>query len=166
MRTTKRFTPAVLDRFKREGRGTGIFQDYIPWHKVSRGDPASSGRSHLVIWRSRLRELLSDGELRSDELDRAHAEALRGAGPWGQGFPEPVFDGVFDVLDWRVVGEKHLKFSLRAGGHAAPLNAIQFNGWHDVPPPTRIQAAYQLDTDDWRDRRGIQLLVRHWQAAD
>lgn len=63
MRTTKRFTPAVLDRFKREGRGTGIFQDYIPWHKVSRGDPASSGRSHLVIWRSRLRELLSDGEL-------------------------------------------------------------------------------------------------------
>ena len=111
-------------------------------------------------------ELLSDGELQPGELDRVHAEALRGAGPWGQGFPEPVFDGFFDVMDWRVVGEKHLKFSLRLPGHAAPLNAIQFNGWHDQPPPSRIQAAYQLDTDDWQNRRGIQLLVRHWQPAD
>lgn len=63
MRTTKRFTPKVLARFLREGRGTGIYEDYIPWHKVSRGDPASSGRSHLVQWRQRFRELLSDGEL-------------------------------------------------------------------------------------------------------
>lgn len=77
-----------------------------------------------------------------------------------------MFDGVFDVLDWRVVGEKHLKFSLRATGHATPLNAIHFNGWHDTPPPARIHAAYQLDTDDWRDRRGIQLLLRHWRAPD
>ncbi|MCC4118625.1 TnsA endonuclease N-terminal domain-containing protein [Aromatoleum toluclasticum] len=63
MRTTKRFTPTVLARFVREGRGTGIYEDYVPWHKVSRGDPASSGRSHLVVWRQRFRELLSDGEL-------------------------------------------------------------------------------------------------------
>jgi len=110
-------------------------------------------------------EVLSDGELQPGELDRAHAEALRGAGPWGQGFPEPLFDGEFDVLDWRVVGEKHLKFSLRLAGHGVPLNAIHFNGWRDQPPPGRIVAAYQLDTDDWQNRRGIQLLVRHWQAA-
>ena len=110
--------------------------------------------------------LLSDGELRSEELDRAHAEALRSAGPWGQGFPEPMFDGRFDVLDWRVIGEKHLKFSLRLPGHAAALNAIHFNGWQDQAPPARIHAAYQLDTDDWQNRRGIQLLVRYWQAAE
>ena len=94
------------------------------------------------------------------------ADALRSAGPWGQGFPEPMFDGRFDVLDWRVIGEKHLKFSLRLPGHAAPLNAIHFNGWHDQPPPSRIHAAYQLETDDWQNRRDIQLLIRHWQAAD
>lgn len=63
MRKTKRFTPAVLDRFRREDRGTGTYQRYIPWHRVSRGDPSSIGRSHLVMWRGRLRELLSDGEL-------------------------------------------------------------------------------------------------------
>lgn len=63
MRTTKRFTPQVLARFIREKRGTGTYSYYIPWHRVSRGDPASLGRSHLLMWRGRLRELLSDGEL-------------------------------------------------------------------------------------------------------
>lgn len=63
MRTTKRFTPKVLARFVREARGSGTYSDYIPWHRVSRGDPSSSGRSHLLMWRNRLRELLSDGEL-------------------------------------------------------------------------------------------------------
>lgn len=63
MRTTKRFTPDVLERFQREGRGTGIYTEYIPWHQVTRGDPASLGRSHLLNWQGRQRELLSDGEL-------------------------------------------------------------------------------------------------------
>jgi len=62
MRTTKRFTPTVLARFAREGRGTGQYETYIPWHRVSRGDPSSRGRSHLQMWNGRQRELLSDGE--------------------------------------------------------------------------------------------------------
>ena len=62
MRTTKRFTPQVLARFAREGRGTGQYETYIPWHRVSRGDPSSRGRSHLQMWDGRQRELLSDGE--------------------------------------------------------------------------------------------------------
>lgn len=62
MRTQKRFTPALLQRFKRQERGIGTFQDYIPWHRVGRGDPASQGRSHLQMWKARQREMLSDGE--------------------------------------------------------------------------------------------------------
>jgi hypothetical protein len=62
MRTQKRFTPTLLERFIRIGRGTGTYQDYIPWHRVSRSDPSSRGRSHLIAWRNRQRELLSDGE--------------------------------------------------------------------------------------------------------
>ncbi len=62
MRTTKRFTPQVLGRFRRECRGEGTLADYLPWHRVGRGDPASKGRSHLVPWRDRQRELLSDLE--------------------------------------------------------------------------------------------------------
>lgn len=63
MRTQKRFTPTLLERFIRQGRGTGTYQDYIPWHRVGRGDPSSVGRSHLMVWRQRQRELLSDGEM-------------------------------------------------------------------------------------------------------
>lgn len=62
MRTQKRFTPALMERFSKQGRGTGTFENYMPWHRVGRGDPSSIGRSHLMVWRSRQRELLSDGE--------------------------------------------------------------------------------------------------------
>ena len=62
MRITKRFTPTVLARFFKLGRGSGTFKNYIPWHRVGRGDPSSSGRSHLQMWNGRQRELLSDGE--------------------------------------------------------------------------------------------------------
>lgn len=62
MRTTKRFTPTVLARFVRQGRGQGTFENYTPWHRVGRGDPSSMGRSHLQMWQGRHREVLSDGE--------------------------------------------------------------------------------------------------------
>lgn len=62
MRTTKRFTPSLLERFFRLGRGQGIFGDYIPWHRVSRSDPSSRGRSHLLQGKDRQHELLSDHE--------------------------------------------------------------------------------------------------------
>lgn len=62
MRTTKRFTPAVLERFAREGRGLGIFEDYSGWHKVTRGDPTSEGRSHIMTLSGRPHDFLSDLE--------------------------------------------------------------------------------------------------------
>lgn len=110
-------------------------------------------------------ELLSDGELRAEEFDRRHAEALRDGGPWGQAFPEPLFDGRFEVIDSRKVGERHLKLSLRAPSRAQPINAIHFGGWRDEVLPRYIHAAFQLDTDDYQDRRGIQLILRHWEPA-
>lgn len=63
MRTTKRFTTKVLARFLREQRGQGTHGDFKGWHRVTRGDPASRGRSHIMNWRERLRDLLSDGEM-------------------------------------------------------------------------------------------------------
>lgn len=62
MRTTKRFTPGVLERFRRDRRGQGVMGDYIPWHRVSRSDPSSLGRSHLIQGNHRQNELLSDYE--------------------------------------------------------------------------------------------------------
>lgn len=62
MRTTKRFTPNLLDRFQKEGRGCGTYTNYRPWHGVSRSDPSSRGRSHLMTWDGRQRNFLSDDE--------------------------------------------------------------------------------------------------------
>ncbi|WP_202841904.1 single-stranded-DNA-specific exonuclease RecJ [Luteimonas saliphila] len=110
-------------------------------------------------------ELLSDGELAPGEFDRRHADALRDGGPWGQGFPEPLFDGVFDVSEWRLVGERHLKLVLRGPGAAGPFNAIQFGGWSGEPPPGRCRIAFRLAPDDWRGPRAIQLVVEHREPA-
>ena len=109
------------------------------------------------------RELISDGALEADEMTCAMAQTLRDAGPWGQGFPEPLFDGAFDVLTWRVVGERHLKFELAHAG--LRLNAIEFSGWNGNPPPERIRIAYRLEPDDWRDRESVQLVVVHRESA-
>lgn len=110
-------------------------------------------------------ELLSDGELAADEFLALHAEALRNAGPWGQGFGEPLFDGVFDVIDWRVVGERHLKLSLRVDGRREPLNAIHFGGWREQEPPLRTRIAYRLVPDDYRGNGAIQLIIEHREPA-
>ena len=110
-------------------------------------------------------ELLSDGELRPQEFDRFHAEALRDGGPWGQGFPEPLFDGLFEVLDWRTLGEHHLKLTLRHPQRREPLAAIQFGGWRGEAPARQVQLAYRLAPDDYRGGAAIQLLVEHLAPA-
>jgi single-stranded-DNA-specific exonuclease len=111
-------------------------------------------------------ELLSDGELAPADFGRALAEQLRLAGPWGQGFPEPVFDGVFTVLQARPLsGGRHLKLSLLPAQGGVPLSAIHFGGGTGAPVPERVHVAFQLELDDWNGRRGVQLLVRHWQGA-
>ena len=105
-------------------------------------------------------ELWTDGALAASDINRALAEQLRDGGPWGQGFPEPVFDDVFDLTSWRVVGNGHLKMQLRHPASGLEINAIQFNGYDGSPPSTRLHLAYQLETDDFRGRDGVQLLVR------
>jgi single-stranded-DNA-specific exonuclease len=110
-------------------------------------------------------EILSDGELGPDEHSRELAEALIAVGPFGQGFPEPCFDGEFELREWRVVGERHLKLSLRHPKGREVVSAIHFGGWQGQPPAPRLRLVYQLALDDFRDRRGVQLLVREcWPA--
>ncbi|WP_293707836.1 single-stranded-DNA-specific exonuclease RecJ [Stenotrophomonas sp. UBA7606] len=111
-------------------------------------------------------QLLSDGELTAAELDFQHAEALRLAGPWGQGFAEPLFDGVFEVVEWRVLKERHLKLVVRAPGGRARINAIHFSGWTGTAPEPRLHLAYRLVGDDYRGGQAIQLIVEHCAPAE
>ncbi len=103
-------------------------------------------------------EVLSDGELLPHEFDFHHACLLRDGGPWGQGYPEPVFDGEFEVLRTRVVGERHLKLELSA--HGLRLPAIHFGAAEGAVPP-RVHIAFRLEPDGYRGGEAIQLVVVH-----
>ncbi|MGB1141925.1 MAG: DHHA1 domain-containing protein, partial [Halioglobus sp.] len=104
----------------------------------------------------------SDGALEDADFDLGVASALRFAGPWGQHFPEPVFDGCFDVVSQRIVGEKHLKLTVRQGDTGTLLDAIAFNVDLDTWPDEsirRAEMAYRLDVNEFRGRQSVQLMV-------
>jgi single-stranded-DNA-specific exonuclease len=106
----------------------------------------------------------SDGELAEAEFDLELATQLRFAGPWGQHFPEPVFDGRFRLVSQRLVGEKHLKLVLSPVGSRLMLDAIAFNVDLEVWPDEgieEVEMAYRLDVNEFRGQRSVQLVVEH-----
>ena len=109
----------------------------------------------------------SDGAIDNSEMSLQTAATLRMAGPWGQQFPEPVFDDVFEIVSWRIVGDKHLKMQLRQQDTAQTLDAIAFNHTDaDLPPGCeQIRAAYRLDVNEYRGIRKLQLIVEYIEAA-
>ena len=111
------------------------------------------------------RELLSDGELPGGLLTLPAAEALRLAGPWGKGFAEPLFDGVFEISGARVVKEQHLKLRARAPG-GLPIEAIGFFlAAHKAVLGQQARLAYRLDVNEYRGLRAPQLLLEHAEPA-
>ena len=108
-------------------------------------------------------QLLSDGTLVKEELTLDHARMLRDGGPWGQGFPEPLFDDRFLVLDQRIVGENHLKLKLAPEAYPeVRLDAIAFNqaDMHTLSTGQLLQAAYRLDINSYMGRDSLQLIVQ------
>lgn len=111
----------------------------------------------------------SDGELAVQDIDLPFATLLRDAGPWGQGFPEPIFDGQFELLDQRLVGEKHLKMTLGMHGSNRVIDAIAFNVDLECWPNKRARAvrlAYKLDVNEFRGVKTPQLLVEFLQPVE
>jgi single-stranded-DNA-specific exonuclease len=110
--------------------------------------------------------ILSDGGMPPEACGIDTALALRDGGPWGQGFSEPLFDDVFEVAGWKILGENHLKLELLWPGTATSrLNAIHFGGWTGEPPASRSRIAYRLQPDDWRGGDAVQLVVVYREAA-
>lgn len=108
--------------------------------------------------------LLSDGTLGVEEFHLELARALRNAGPWGQHFPEPMFHGVFQLVEQRVVGERHLKVTLKTECGSVSLDGIAFGVDREVWPDPSVrwvQLAYKLDLNEFRGRETVQLLITH-----
>ncbi|HRL92625.1 MAG TPA: single-stranded-DNA-specific exonuclease RecJ [Pseudomonas sp.] len=108
--------------------------------------------------------LLSDGQLSVTEFNLELAKALRHAGPWGQHFPEPLFHGVFQIVQQRLVGEKHLKLVLKTECGGQTLDGIAFNIDRELwPNPTVrwVEVAYKLDVNEFRGNETVQLMIAH-----
>jgi single-stranded-DNA-specific exonuclease len=107
--------------------------------------------------------LLSDGELQAAEISLETAEHIRAAGPWGQRFPEPVFDGVFKIVQQKLVGEKHVRLRVAALDDTGFFDAIAFNVDVEQWSPTvgdYAQLAYRLDVNEYNSVRSVQLVVQ------
>lgn len=115
--------------------------------------------------------VLSDGSVSSQEMNIESAEVLQFAGPWGQGFSEPVFDDEFEVLSWKVIGSNHLKMQLKLTNHDVAMSsglesksiidAIAFNKDESVlsADNSLIRASYRMSVNEFRDKRTLQLII-------
>ena len=162
--------PGLIDKFGGHAMAAGLslpqqnlatFRDAFAAEIAARSDHESlAGVIH------------SDGVLSAAELSLDTARVLRGAGPWGQGFPEPIFDGDFQILDARIVGGKHLKMQLKiAEGAGDPIEAIAFGyvGGAAEDPRLRsgacLRLAYRLEVNEYRGVERVQLNCQHFQPA-
>jgi len=112
----------------------------------------------------------TDGELAREEIALPTAEALRAGGPWGPGFPEPLFDGLFQISSARLVGERHLRLGLAAPEGRGEFSAIAFNYLDDereaaALPSGAVRLVYRLDSSEYLGERRLQIVVEHLLGA-
>ena len=158
--------PTLLRKFGGHALAAGLtlkLQDYPPFALVF-AEVVASKLSQLDLQQ----KVFSDGQLDDQHLQQSFAEQLQHAATWGQAFPEPVFDGVFDVIQCRIVGQQHLKFVLRQSFSQLMVDAIAF--FVDQPESwmgcRKIRAAYKLDVNEFRQQRSLQLLLDYAEKLE
>jgi single-stranded-DNA-specific exonuclease len=154
--------PGLIIKFGGHAMAAGLSLEEAKFEQFSRlfsdlvGEWLDADALQGVIW--------SDGELSAPDLTLPVAEMLRDGGPWGQSFPEPVFDGKFKLLQQRLVGERHLKVMVEPLGGGPLLDGIAFNVdtrlWPDASV-RHVELAYKLDVNEFRGNRSVQLLIEH-----
>lgn len=153
--------PKLLSKFGGHAMAAGMSI------KVSDYPPFSLAFNEIVADRLAAVDLeqkvYSDGALAEKDLTLEFADLLQQAGPWGQEFPEPVFDGVFDVIQSRIVGQQHLKLVLRQPFGELIIDAIAFfvenpENWLGI---RQIKAAYTLDINEYKGSKTLQFIIQY-----
>lgn len=157
--------PGLLDKFGGHAMAAGLSLRAERFHDFAQ---AFDGVVRAHLSEDDLNQVIqSDGSVAATQLTLDTARAILDGGPWGQGFPEPIFDDEFVVLSSRVVGERHWKMVIRPPGSELAIDAIAFNAVADLPSmPPRIRAAYKLDENEWQGRVSLQLRIEYLQEAD
>ncbi|MGI9246279.1 MAG: single-stranded-DNA-specific exonuclease RecJ, partial [Steroidobacteraceae bacterium] len=160
--------PGLIERFGGHAMAAGMTlrADSLPLFEAAFAEAVAQRVDEHTL----AGHLHSDGALHAGELNVDTAEALRQGGPWGSGFPEPVFDGVFGVADAKIVGGRHLKLRLRADSGEV-VDAIAFrhldgDSAPGISPDSRLEAVYRTGIDDYGGRRRLQLVTEYVVPVD
>lgn len=154
--------PGLIDRFGGHAMAAGLSltADRMEAFALAVTETATA----MMDEDSLRRTVVTDGAIDAQDMQLATAEKLREAGPWGQAFPEPLFDGEFTLLDQRIVGSNHLKLRVSPLGSQQSIDAIAFNVdtavWPD-PSCKTVRLVYKLDVNEFRQQRQLQLVVDH-----
>ena len=151
--------PGLIQRFGGHAMAAGLSLQAADFERF---DLAVSHEVERIIDPSALQDALTtDGELEAADMGLTLARAIRDGGPWGSAFPEPLFDGCFEVVEQRIVGDKHLKLMVRPDDGRLPVAAIAFNALEEVGNRQlrRVQLAYRLAVNAWRGRENAELVV-------
>jgi single-stranded-DNA-specific exonuclease len=155
--------PGLISKFGGHAMAAGLSLPLVNYDEFSRAFEEEVSRQLSADDLEKV--LMTDGELSEADMNMTTAVLLRNAGPWGQHFPEPVFEGEFNVVHRRIVGQNHLKMELSSGN--TTLDAIMFNirdGFEDRVQG-RVMAVYKLDVNEYRGRRTVQLLVEYLEPC-
>ncbi|MHB8410013.1 MAG: single-stranded-DNA-specific exonuclease RecJ [Acidiferrobacterales bacterium] len=151
--------PGLIDKFGGHAMaaGLGITESALPAFEAAFAE--SVGALALPSAFSPITE--TDGALAVDEITMETADALAQAGPWGQGFPEPLFDGEFEVAEIRYMGGRHARLTLRASGKLVRAQAVAFHieqgGFS--PRPGKQRLLYRLRPAQWNGERYAQMVI-------
>lgn len=157
--------PDIVTRFGGHAMAAGM---------TLRAEHLDRFRAAFIQEVSRFREVLeqpdviwTDGELPPAAVTLELAEALQQGGPWGQGFPEPVFDDALQIARHRVLQDRHLKLTVRYPGSSREVDAIAFNqpSLPAGPDASPVRLVYRLDVNEFRGTRSPQLIVEHMQPG-
>lgn len=154
--------PGMITRFGGHAMAAGLS---LPRERLDDFRYAlQSGAAALLDEAALQQKLLTDGDLAIEDLCMGTAQLLRNAGPWGQAFPEPLFDGEFMVVSQRLVGSNHLKLVVSPDQGRTVIDAIAFNIDTGLWPNSscqRLCLAYRLDINEYRGQQQLQLMVEH-----
>lgn len=153
--------PGLVTKFGGHAMAAGLSLARGDFERFSEAFAAEASRQLSAAQLQAMVE--SDGEVSADFMTLEAAQVLRSAGPWGQEFPEPLFDGNFILRDKRVLADKHLKMVLSPESEPGKLiDAIAFNVDEDAWPAadaSRIELVFRLDVNEYRNSLNLQLLV-------
>ncbi len=169
MSNVARDNPGLIETFGGHAMAAGlsIYEENLP-----KFQEAMNAEIELFLEGSSVRDellsqkIFSDGALPANGFNLGFADEIKLAYPWGQQFPEPLFDDAFEVLDYRILKGAHLKFTLKQRQSAMTFEAMAFFQAHQLVDNVKeIHCAFKLDVNEWRGNRNLQLIIDYFEAV-